>query len=92
MMMMLQRTADWKLCPVRGDGPDPPDLGQDGQAGHHARPPDDGDGQPLPHRGGLHGSGLEQVNTPRAKKIIFLMTLCPNQVTLGIYPEYSCQD
>ena len=62
---ILQRTADRKLCPVRGDGADPADLGQDGQAGDHAGPSDDRDGQPLPHRGGLHGSGLEQVNTPR---------------------------
>ena len=60
-----QRPPDRKLCLVRRDGAGPADLGQDGQAGRHAGPPDDRDGQPLPHRGGLHGSGLEQVNTPR---------------------------
>ena len=86
------RSSGWKLCRLRGGSTDPPSLGQDGQAGHHARPPHDGHGQPLPHRGRLHGAGLEQVNMIGAKKILFLMTLCLNQVTLGIYPKHSCQD
>ena len=44
-----------KLYYVCCHGPHPSLLGQDGQVGHHAGRPHDGDGLPLPHCCGLHG-------------------------------------
>ena len=90
-----QRSADRKLCVVRRDGADPADLGQDGQAGHHAGPPDDWDGQPLPHRGGLHGSGLEQVCTEcRENNIsddIMSKSGCSGDLSQIFLPRQSCR-